>query len=299
METITRESAYGGESSSRLIVATGPLSEGYHFFLRRMSDRHIQCRITGPDDGRVQVMADNCALALGLATGAHCRWVSWREEMQQKVSIVLGEPLFEPGVRFPMMRRDVDQKDFMKFVRLVSETLSAQASLRDSLSLPELAWPPKGTYLDIIALLSAAVTEALLRSFCTALPGTSSVKPFDEGQLTSFKALLNQQPIVGHVLTPRVTRMLDSLRNVRPTDVLHAVQAAKPRLFLDDEIEAWKTLRNPAAHGNFDNTDPDFLRKVGLIFNVINKIVMCAVGYEGQFVDYSTMEWAVNRFGDA
>jgi len=296
-EEVSRKSAYGAEFPSHLIVATGQLSDGYHFFLRRMTNCHVQCRITGPDDGRIEDMSHSFALALELVTGAHCRWVSWREETKGGFAIFLGEPPYDPSIRFPLMHSRVKYDDFKKFIRLVAETLSKQPDLRKGLSLPELAWPPKGAYLNIIALLSAVVAEALLRSFCNALPGTGSVKPVEEDQLSSFGALLNQGPFADHALSGRVSGMLDMLRQVRPTDVLYAVRSAKPQLFVDDEIKAWKQLRHPAAHGKLDSSAPDFLRQVALVCNLINKIIMCVVGYEGQFVDYSTIDWGLNHFG--
>ena len=297
METVSLESAFGTEQPSRLIVATGALASGYHFALRRMSDQYIQCRITGPEDGRIDDVSQHAALAFGLASGARCRWVSWREESKGVVRIFLGEPPYDPGLRFPVMRRDVDREDFKKFIRAVAEALWQKPELRNALSLPELASPPKGTYLEIIALLSAAVAEAMLRTFCEALPGSGSVRPVDPEQLVSLKTLMNQEPIASHPLARRVLGMLEMLNQVRPTDVLYAVNAASPRFFSNDEIEAWKSLRNPAAHGRFDNSSADFLRKVALVFNIMNKIVMRTVGYEGQFVDYSTMEWALTTFG--
>lgn len=298
-EHVKQESSYGGSSNTALIVATGELAGGYHFFLRRTSDRHVQCRVTGPDDGRIEEVSRILTLALALVTGAHCRWISWQQETQLRASIVLGEPQHDPSVRFPLMRRGVDYEDFKKFVRCVSEAHSKDPVLYKKLSLPELAWPPKETYAEIVALLSAAVAEALLSAFYEFLPGTGSVKPVDEEKLKSFETLLGQEPFSDHPLTPRVIGALKMFRQIRATDVLYAVREASPLLVLEEEVKAWQSLRNPAAHGKFDANSPDFFRKVGLVSNLIHKVIMRAVGYEGQFVDYSTIGWAVNRFGAA
>lgn len=69
-----------------------------------------------------------------------------------------------------------------------------------------------------------------------------------------------------------------------------------------DEIAAWRDLRNPLAHGRFevDINSPteiqDKLNQAARVANIVNKFVLAMIGYEGVYRDYSTINYPTCDF---
>jgi hypothetical protein len=69
-----------------------------------------------------------------------------------------------------------------------------------------------------------------------------------------------------------------------------------------DEISAWRDLRNPLAHGRFDVDieSPieiqDKLNQAARVANIVNKFVLALIHYEGPCRDYSTVEYLTRNF---
>jgi len=70
----------------------------------------------------------------------------------------------------------------------------------------------------------------------------------------------------------------------------------------EDEITAWRQLRNPLAHGRFDldygsPTDiQDKLNQAARVANIVNKFVLAIIGYEGIYRDYSSVNYPTCDF---
>ena len=66
------------------------------------------------------------------------------------------------------------------------------------------------------------------------------------------------------------------------------------------EVKAWSELRNQVMHGKLALGGADRTKiqkqitRQQLVVNLINKVVLQAVGYSGPFFDYST--WGISRF---
>ena len=69
-----------------------------------------------------------------------------------------------------------------------------------------------------------------------------------------------------------------------------------------DEIAAWRELRNPLAHGRFDvdiespTEIQGKLNQAACVANIVNKFVLAIIGYEGLYRDYSTIQYPTCDF---
>lgn len=84
------------------------------------------------------------------------------------------------------------------------------------------------------------------------------------------------------------------------TDKLKALEAAG--VVSRELVKQWKDLRNKTAHakGTFD---PDAVRKLfplcNAVYTMLNRLVFQAIGYEGQFQDFSQRGWPRKTFKPA
>ncbi len=64
-----------------------------------------------------------------------------------------------------------------------------------------------------------------------------------------------------------------------------------------DDVRAWQTVRNPAAHGavNSWSSSQDELQTLldgwFRVLNLVNRVALRLVGYEGPYKDYSQHSW--------
>ena len=97
-------------------------------------------------------------------------------------------------------------------------------------------------------------------------------------------------------MVPRIEGFIGSTGEVRGGDLLRSYAKSMPNVVTRDEFTAWKTLRNPLAHGEFGGDSQLLLTRQTLTCNLINKLVLKAVGYKGQFIDYSSHDWRTSIF---
>jgi hypothetical protein len=70
----------------------------------------------------------------------------------------------------------------------------------------------------------------------------------------------------------------------------------------EDEITAWRQLRNPLAHGRFDvdfnspTEIQDKLNQAARVANIVNKFVLAIIGYQGEYRDYSSVSYPTCDF---
>jgi hypothetical protein len=99
----------------------------------------------------------------------------------------------------------------------------------------------------------------------------------------------------------RMTGLLGMMRNPQPPQRILKKWSAKGVLGIEDEdAKAWTAIRHPAAHGSSSSKamEPDELQGnlqcLDRVHNLINKLVLQAMGYDGWFFDYSV--WQIKRF---
>jgi hypothetical protein len=157
-----------------------------------------------------------------------------------------------------------------------------------------MCWDCGDNYASIKAITTCAALENMLRLTAgEGTPAKASKKEQDEEKerLQRLEECLATCQ-VGDRLVRRVMGVLKSSHHLQPKNVLNEWQQ---RGFLGverEDITAWHELRNSVAHGDLAFNDPD-LANCNINFkyqkrveNMINKLVMYAMNYNGRYFDY-------------
>lgn len=150
-------------------------------------------------------------------------------------------------------------------------------------------------------MVECGVVEALARIICENNPAIGSEEQPDEvlSAVDDLKSHLTAMDLSESTQT-RLTGLLGTVRNRSAKDRLYAIQRSGWCGIQQDEIKSWNALRNKVMHGNSavgDGSLPRFQKAVdhsAKIANLINKMVLQAAGYAGQFFDYMT--WSTEPF---
>lgn len=155
----------------------------------------------------------------------------------------------------------------------------------------------KGVWIDTIALLLSVSVESILQD-----PVFKNLGKPDKG----LRALINKlfdwvrQAPVDEDLIGRATSAMGTMKSNRAVDKMFVL--AKAGVIDDEEIKAWKALRNPTAHGSFE-LDPaklqDLLDNVYKLVAMIYKLAFFRVGYVGKFSNYAARGWHEAHFDAA
>jgi hypothetical protein len=103
-------------------------------------------------------------------------------------------------------------------------------------------------------------------------------------------------------LERRVKGALDAMKSyaASPTDKLKALEMAG--VVTRESVKQWKDLRNKTAHAK-GTYDPTALAKLyplcNAVYTLLNRLVFQAIGYEGEFQDFSQRGWPNASFKPA
>lgn len=155
----------------------------------------------------------------------------------------------------------------------------------------------KGVWLDTIALLLSVSVESILNDPVYAKLG----KP-DKSALDLIENLFDWvgKAPVGEKLVQRATSALGNMKSTRAVDKMFAL--AKAGVIDEDEIRAWKALRNPSAHGSFE-PDPsklqELLDNVYRLVAMIYKLAFYRIDYTGLYLNFAARGWRPTEFDAA
>jgi hypothetical protein len=129
----------------------------------------------------------------------------------------------------------------------------------------------------------------------------------DGGYTTSDRAALDHwlkasQAELSPRFYKRVKSFLAALDHRRPKDILWDWVNRGILATSSEDIDAWEKTRHPAAHGQLIQwpTDRVVLQqnatRLNRVYNVINRIVLQLMGFQGSYVDYSAEGWPTVPF---
>lgn len=152
----------------------------------------------------------------------------------------------------------------------------------------------KGVWIDTIALLLSVSVESILQDSVFKNLGKPN---------TGLKALVDKlfdwvkHAPVDQDLIGRATSAMGTMKSNRAVDKMFVL--AKAGVIDENEITAWKALRNPAAHGSFE-LDPaklqDLLDNVYKLVAMVYKLAFFRVGYVGKFSNFAALGWHESHF---
>jgi len=109
--------------------------------------------------------------------------------------------------------------------------------------------------------------------------------------------------LLGHVrkwegdptIRQRAESMLGSLKRVRPVDRLHGF--ANNRSIAAELVNAWKRLRDMAAHGRAPDASQVLYDRYFSTAELLYRILAFAIGYEGSICATATRGWKLDEWG--
>lgn len=164
-----------------------------------------------------------------------------------------------------------------------------------------LCWNAAGGYSPTQYLVVSSVVESLAKFITKEAPQAMTLKPekekFDKFKTACMTVLQNQENTKNSEYIQRILNRINSTDYLRSEDSIkkagQIVRPGAPIEISDDEISAWKKLRNPTTHGDFQTGQTSEvsilkqMRQHECCVNIINKLVLGLIGYKGPFRDYS------------
>jgi hypothetical protein len=145
----------------------------------------------------------------------------------------------------------------------------------------------KGVWLDTIALLLAVTIESLLNEPAYKKLGAPDDKYCKE--IDGLIANLKNIESLSQSLKTRAQNSLSNMKSSSASDRLHML--AKGDVVDQEDIKAWKFIRNKAAHGAL-TVDPSavqcLLDRVNRLVVMAYKLVFFRISYQGLYTDYAT-----------
>lgn len=167
-----------------------------------------------------------------------------------------------------------------------------------------LCWDTADDAFPTRLAVAGICVEALLRMAAEGSEDsdrgyTERDKAAIEEWLTANNASLSKR------FVKRLRGFIGALDHRRPVDILWEWQRSGRLGVTAEDIYAWEKTRNPAAHGSLAGRAPERtelqlqLSRLYRVFNLMNRIVLELIGFEGQYVDYSKPNWPEGDFPPA
>lgn len=152
----------------------------------------------------------------------------------------------------------------------------------------------KGVWLETISLLLCVATEGVLEDPMFKALGKPNASLL--GLIKELFEWVKKAPVESS-LRERALSAMGSMKSNRAIDKMYSL--AKIGAIDEGEIDSWKFLRNPSAHGSFE-VDADKLQElldhIYRLITLIYKLVFIKIGYSGKYSDYSRRGWALSDY---
>lgn len=167
----------------------------------------------------------------------------------------------------------------------------------------ELLWYSSDNPLPTQMLLTGICCEGLIRLATAGTSSTSAPTLEEKGLLARW--LSENSPPAGTSLSTRfaqrVTGAVNSWNEVRPADTLQEWRSRSHLGVTKEDIQAWRDLRHPAAHGRIATFEEITAMQAGIdrltrTLNLMNRITLSLMGYSHLYRDYSQPDWPLVPF---
>lgn len=146
----------------------------------------------------------------------------------------------------------------------------------------------KDVSLDAVALLVSVAIEGITQHEFNTIghPSKSTISDLEK-IITSIKSL-----DIGVIVRDRSLGSLSGISTSRVDDKLKVLKDESA--ITQEEIRAWKSLRNSAAHGALHISEERLQKSLDQIYcaaTLLYKLIFLAIGYRGTFLNYSIPGW--------
>lgn len=149
-------------------------------------------------------------------------------------------------------------------------------------------------HLDLTGLLVSIAVEGVLSK---AFPELAAPSQEFKVAVDETTKLLSTTTLPIEALRPRVIGAVSQMKTSRAKDKLIAL---REQGIITEKMEAaWGKLRNSAAHAtvNLDEAAKnDLWIRTNCVYTLLNLIIFKAIGYSGQYRDYSMPGWPIVKF---
>lgn len=145
--------------------------------------------------------------------------------------------------------------------------------------------------LDAQALTLGIAVEGVLKC---AYPAIGQPSAEDIAQANAALALIKNSALKDK-FKDRMKGLISATKSARPKDKLHAL--ATYDVVRQELIPTWKRLRDSYAHA--DLSDPNGVaeryRDCLIVRTLLHELIFGAIGYEGEYTDYSVVGWPLAK----
>lgn len=225
-------------------------------------------------------------------------WPIWTEVAVAgtcTVRLSKARPVSKGELLLPPLNVDRDQGDFR--VLMDAYCRYALSSVEDGSRLSERLgglYTLGGVWLDTVALLLCVTAEGILNA-----PMFKPLGAPGEVELKAVDALLAHvgEAAVPQALLSRAAGALGSMRSSRAVDRMHVLVNTKA--IDEEEVRAWKAIRNSSAHGSFKLEEDQFqeaLDRINRIVTLIYRLSFLVIGYRGRFTNFGAFNWPTQQY---
>ena len=232
---------------------------------------------------------------------AKMAWPIMREVIQdgkQTITLSKSRP-FNNGLVESALPNHADA-DFYRLIERFYQYAISEAKGDDAAPLSKKIgglFTLKGVWLDTVALLLGVSVESLLNESIYKSLGVP-----DKVTKAKIQALIDYVGTAPHdaSLTKRASQIMGGMKSSSASDRLHVL--ASIGVISKEDIKAWKSIRNAAAHGGLE-VDPSelqsLLERVYRLVAMVYKLAFFRIGYQGVYMDFSTRGWPPAQFDAA
>jgi hypothetical protein len=167
-----------------------------------------------------------------------------------------------------------------------------------------LVWETSNNALQTRLAVASICSEGLIRRAAQAAGAAGAPTENERASLDAWLTA-NTAPNGATLSTQFVNRVRGSvtaMNNRRPQDILNDWRAGGLLGVTNEDVQAWRELRNPVAHGGMIEMEGDHpelqavLNRLTRVLNLMNRITLQMIGYEGPYTDYSLAGWPTVAF---
>lgn len=215
---------------------------------------------------------------------------------QRVIRLAKTKPLNNGLVSQPLLGREASQ-DFYRLMGCYYDYACQNGKGHDSAPLSAKLgglFTLKGVWLETIALLLCVATEGILEDPLFKALGKPNASLL--GLIKELFDWVRKAPVESN-LRERALSAMGSMKSNRAVDKMYAL--ANAGAIDERDIDSWKFLRNPSAHGSFEVDEEklqELLDHIYRLITLIYKLVFLKIGYIGKYSDYSQHGWILSDY---
>jgi len=251
---------FGGESHSRDWLRLETDSGG--FALRENRDEFVRCAtwLKGKNDLDVVMSSRAFLQAMSFWAGCRVEWLAYTQLGRKIEKTVLRQPTAQKRLFFPPVPHQAMSAYELQLVEKATRyfLLPDHQTVANFLAL---CWDSTGSFFPSQCLVASAVVEGLADFITSETPMADTLKA-ERDRFNRFKGRAKQalevniSPEDGDLLT-RVLNWLHSVPMLRQRDMILKAAELLRITISEEEVLAWKQMRDSVAHGRLQTGDED------------------------------------------